>query len=40
MNKIVYRDDSQITELTIRKRYSEKPALSVRITTLDGGGDD
>jgi Holliday junction resolvase RusA-like endonuclease len=40
MNKIVYRDDSQITELTIRKRYSEKPGLLVRITTLDEGSDD
>jgi Holliday junction resolvase RusA-like endonuclease len=40
MNKIVYQDDSQITELVIRKRYAEKPALTVRITTLEGGADE
>lgn len=36
MNKIVYHDDSQITELVIRKRYAEKPGLSVRVSTLEG----
>lgn len=32
LNKLAYDDDSQITEMRIRKYYSEKPRVEVRIT--------
>ena len=31
LNGIVYHDDSQICELTVKKRYSEKPRVAVRM---------
>lgn len=31
LNSVVYRDDAQITDLTIRKRYSDRPRLEIRI---------
>ena len=34
LNTIVYRDDSQVTDLVVRKRYSEKPRLEIEVTAL------
>jgi len=31
LNGLAFRDDSQIAEATIRKRYSERPRLEIRI---------
>lgn len=31
LNKIAYRDDSQITQLTVIKRYSEQPHVRVTL---------
>ncbi len=38
MNKIVYDDDGQLTDVRVRKRYSEEPRVEV-IMTEDQGGD-
>lgn len=35
LNQIVYRDDAQIVEATIRKVYSETPGLCVIVTAVD-----
>lgn len=34
LNKIAYKDDSQIVELIGRKFYSDKPRVDIRITAL------
>lgn len=31
-NAIVFRDDSQVTDIIVRKRYSERPRLVITIT--------
>lgn len=36
LNKIAYKDDSQITDLTIKKRYSDKPRVEVEIYIVSG----
>ena len=36
LNGIVYHDDSQICELTVKKRYSENPRVAVRMEWDDG----
>ena len=35
-NAIVFRDDSLVTDLIVRKRYSERPRLTI---TIESGGD-
>ncbi len=37
LNKIAYRDDSQIVECLVTKFYSERPKLTVRISELSKG---
>ena len=39
MTGIIFRDDSQITDYHIRKRYGEKPGVLVRIWQVDGLND-
>jgi len=34
MNKVVFKDDAQVTDLLVRKRFSDKPRISVMITEL------
>lgn len=34
MNKVVYYDDTQVVDLVIHKRYSDKPRLEVKITEI------
>jgi Holliday junction resolvase RusA-like endonuclease len=36
-NQLVFRDDSQIVEATVRKTYSEKPALRIEIEEIANG---
>jgi Holliday junction resolvase RusA-like endonuclease len=36
-NEVVFRDDAQIVEATIRKVYSDRPALRVTVTSIAGG---
>lgn len=36
LNGIVYKDDSQIVDLTVSKYYSEKPRVEVRIEEVEG----
>jgi Holliday junction resolvase RusA-like endonuclease len=36
LNEIVYRDDSQICDVTKSKRYSDRPRVVVRLFALDG----
>lgn len=31
MNKVVYADDRQVTDLIVRKRYSDQPRVEIRI---------
>lgn len=35
LNKIAYRDDTQIVDCQVRKFYSEKPRVEVMIQTID-----
>lgn len=35
LNSVAYRDDTQIVELQIRKQYSEKPRLEIRMEELE-----
>jgi Holliday junction resolvase RusA-like endonuclease len=35
-NAIIYRDDSLVTDLIVRKRYSERPRLTI---TIEAGAD-
>jgi len=35
-NAIIFRDDSLVTDLIVRKRYSERPRLDI---TIEAGGD-
>ena len=35
MNKLVYQDDSQITDCIIRKRYSDKPRTVIKIIPIN-----
>lgn len=37
MNGIVFRDDSLVTDLSIRKRYSETPRLEITASTIGEG---
>lgn len=36
MNGIIYKDDSQIVDLTINKYYSDNPRVEVEIETVEG----
>lgn len=36
LNKIVWIDDSQIVDATVRKRYSDRPRTEISVSTLDG----
>jgi Holliday junction resolvase RusA-like endonuclease len=36
LNEVVFRDDKQITDATISKRYSDRPRLRIEIL---GGGE-
>ena len=44
LKKLVYNDDSQVTDCTIRKRYSDKPRTIIKIIPIEElqkvGGDD
>ncbi len=40
LNEIAFRDDSQVTDLTIRKRYSEQPRVDVTLTFEDMEEED
>jgi Holliday junction resolvase RusA-like endonuclease len=35
LNQIVFRDDAQIVEARVTKRYGERPSLTVEVTTCD-----
>lgn len=35
LNKLAYHDDSQIVEATVKKYYSERPRVKVRMFSLD-----
>lgn len=35
-NEIVFRDDSQVVEASVRKTYSDKPSLRIEIRELNG----
>jgi len=39
MNKTVYRDDSQIVDLIVRKRYAEKPCTIVSVKEFKNQGN-
>ena len=39
LNNIAWVDDKQITDCTIRKRYSPRPRLDIQITLLEGNYD-
>ncbi|CAN7339924.1 MULTISPECIES: RusA family crossover junction endodeoxyribonuclease [Paraburkholderia] len=36
MNEIVYEDDSQVVELSARKRYGREPRVEIEVKELDG----
>lgn len=36
LNEIVFRDDSQVVEATVRKAYSDRPLLRIEIRELNG----
>jgi Holliday junction resolvase RusA-like endonuclease len=38
-NAIVFRDDSLVTDLIVRKRYSERPRLTITVETDDPPAD-
>jgi Holliday junction resolvase RusA-like endonuclease len=37
MSKIVYKDDGQVTDLSVSKRYGEKPMVDIAVSTLKEG---
>lgn len=37
LNEVVFRDDAQIVELTVRKVFSDKPELRIEVTALGIG---
>lgn len=37
LNEVVFRDDSQIVELTVRKVYSDKPELRIEVMPIGDG---
>ena len=37
LNKVAYKDDSQIVTATVEKYYSEKPRVEVEINKIKGG---
>lgn len=39
LNKIAYKDDSQVIELSVKKLYSEVAKVSVHIEEIEVGGD-
>ena len=39
LNKIAYKDDSQVIELSVKKLYSEVANVSVHIEEIEVGGD-
>lgn len=39
LNKIAYKDDSQVIELTVKKRYAEDARVFVHIEELETGGE-
>lgn len=36
LNEVVFRDDSQVVQLIARKRYSERPGLTIQIVEMRG----
>lgn len=36
LNEIVFRDDSQIVEAVVRKRYSDRPRLKIEVREITG----
>ena len=39
LNKIAYKDDSQVIELSVKKLYSEVAKVSVHIEEIEVGGE-
>lgn len=35
LKNLVYKDDAQVTDCTIRKRYSDRPRTTIKIITID-----
>lgn len=40
LNKIAYKDDSQVIELSVKKLYSEKAKVLVHIEEIEIAGDE
>ena len=39
LNGIAYKDDSQIADLDIKKRYSERPRVTLVLSKIENGGN-